>query len=97
VRRIEFEPAARAELLLAQDFYSAISPALGQRFAQVLAHAVDAIAQSPTTWPQVSHQLRRYVVKRFPYVVLYRAEGDVVLIVAVAHQSRRPGYWLKRV
>jgi plasmid stabilization system protein ParE len=48
-------------------------------------------------WPQVSRSLRRYVVKKCPYVLLYRAEGDTVLIVAVAHQSRRPGYWLKRV
>jgi plasmid stabilization system protein ParE len=97
VSRIEFERGARAELLEAQAFYTAISPALGRRFAQALAQATESIARAPETWPQVSRSLRRYVVKKFPDVLLYRADGDTILIVAVAHQSRRPGYWLKRV
>lgn len=95
--RIEFAPGARAELLEAQAFCAAISSALGRRFAQALGDATESVARAPAMWPPVSRGLRRYVVKTFPYVLLYRAEGDTVLIVAVAHQSRRPGYWRKRV
>ena len=41
--------------------------------------------------------MRRLLVKRFPYQLIYRVEGDEIVIYAVAHQKRRPGYWRKRI
>jgi plasmid stabilization system protein ParE len=96
VTAVVFSAAARDEALEAQRFYAALSPTLGERFAAVLDRAVAGIGESQTTWPQVSPRLRRHVMSRFPYVVLYRVERDEVLIVSVAHQRRQPVYWRRR-
>jgi plasmid stabilization system protein ParE len=96
VRRIQFDQRARAEVREADRFYSAISPALARRFAEALEEAVTIIGRDPMMWPMVAPGLRRHVLKRFPYVILYREEGDTLLILVVAHQSRRAGYGLDR-
>ncbi len=94
--RVELSPAARRELLDARAFYAAVTPALGKRFEATIDTVLRRIAASPTTWPQVSPRLRRYVVSEFPYSVLYRFADDHVLVVAIAHQRRRFGYWRGR-
>jgi toxin ParE1/3/4 len=96
VTRVEFDRRARAEVREAEGFYAAISPTLARRFAEAVEQAVTSISRDPLMWPVVAPGLRRHVVRRFPYVLLYRAEGDAVLILVVAHQSRHPGYGLDR-
>jgi len=54
--------------------------------------AVKLIAQAPERWP-IRQGLRRYVLRRFPYILVYRATSDEVVIVAVAHQRLDPGAW----
>jgi plasmid stabilization system protein ParE len=58
--------------------------------------AVQAISLSPERGPQVEEHTRRYLLRRFPYAVIYRAQAERVLVVAVAHMRRRPGYWRGR-
>lgn len=45
----------------------------------------------------VSGALRRFLLRRFPYYLLYRVEEDWILVLAVGHHSRRPGYWRDRL
>ena len=97
MKRIEFAQHARLEVREAERFYAGISVSLGRRFARAIEEATESIALAPTMWPMLTRNLRRYVVKRFPFVLLYRVDGDTVEIIAVAHQSRRPGYWFKRL
>ena len=59
--------------------------------------AESAIAKLPEAWPRYEQGTRRYLLRRFPFSVVYRVESRRVLIVAVAHGSRRPGYWKSRV
>jgi hypothetical protein len=54
------------------------------------------VVAAPQRWPQVDHRHRRYVVKRFPFSVLYRFNESEVVIVAVAHHKRHPAFWGKR-
>jgi plasmid stabilization system protein ParE len=96
VTPVELAPAARRELLDARAFYAAVTPALGKRFESSIDAALQRIVASPTTWPQVSPRLRRYVVSEFPYSVLYHFAHARVLVVAIAHQRRRFGYWQGR-
>jgi plasmid stabilization system protein ParE len=96
VTLVDLAPAARQELLEAKSFYAAVTPALGERFATVIERALRRIGSSPTLWPRVSPRLRRYVVSGFPYTILYRIEGEQVLVVAIAHQRRRFGFWRGR-
>ncbi len=71
------------------------------RAAQALARAVDAAVQqmstAPTRWPVVHQHYRWVRTPRYPYVLYYRIlDPDTVLVMAVAHARRRPGYWLRR-
>jgi len=65
-------------------------------FLDAVDHAVEAIIAAPHRWPSHRTGTRRYVLPEFPYSVVYLVE-DVISIVAVAHDKRRPGYWRERL
>jgi toxin ParE1/3/4 len=90
-----FLPEALAEYEDAASWYG---PDGGLRFIAAVEHAIDEVCTLPLTWPTWFgvDDLRRRVVPRFPYSIIYVVEPTAVLIVAVAHHSRRPGYWLAR-
>lgn len=88
--------SARQEIRDARDCYASQTAELARDFALAVEHALTAIASTPTLWPPYTHRSRRYPLKRFPYAVIYRAEPEIVRIVAVAHQSRNPTYWIGR-
>ena len=87
---------ARRELEAAVSFYDSIYPALGRDFAVEVQAICQRIAESPQAGLEVRPEIRRRILRRFPYVVLYAVEDDEVVVVAVAHQKRRPGYWAGR-
>ena len=92
----EIDDEALAEAEDARDHYAAIDPPLGDDFARSLDDAIDRIVANPLMWSPYTGRTRRYVLGRFPYAVVYRVRGDMVRVLAVTHQSRRPGYWLGR-
>ena len=96
MKPVRFHPWAELEILEAQLYYRDRSDVAAQAFALEMDHAFAAIAESPERWLKVSGEVRRYVLRRFPYNVLYRFESDRVFVTAIAHQSRRPGYWYGR-
>ncbi|CAN94118.1 hypothetical protein sce3958 [Sorangium cellulosum So ce56] len=59
--------------------------------------ALDAIAEGPESWPrwQAAYPYRMYVLRRFPFVVFFTAEGAGIQNVAFAHAKRRPRYWMR--
>ena len=91
-----FHPEADQELIEAQNWYRARSEVAAQAFALEIDHAISRILEAPHTYPQGRRGERQYVLHRFPYTILYRIRDDHVFITAVAHQSRRPGYWRHR-
>lgn len=98
----DFHPDARAELLAEVEWYDERDFGLGERFGVAVRAAVDAAADSPRAWgvwPGWDRQpvVRSKGVQDFPYRVVYFLHEDVVVIVAVAHTKRRPGYWSDRV
>lgn len=94
--RLEILPEAVEEAAAARAWYEERSPTAAKRFVKELDHAVRRILESPKLWPSYLHGTRRYLLRRFPYVVVYREENDRTLILAVAHCKRRPGYWKNR-
>lgn len=58
--------------------------------------AVNRIRESPTRWQMVDEDVRRCLTRKFPYEILYTIEEDYILILAVMHCSREPGYWKNR-
>lgn len=61
-----------------------------------LDRAVERIAEAPTRWPAHLHGTRRYLLRRFPFSLVYREVGPILTVVAVVHAKRRPGYWRDR-
>lgn len=93
---IDFHPEAIAEAAAAGEWYRERSDAAAAAFLTELDRAIESIAEAPDRWPQYLHQTRRFLLRRFPFSVVYRRVGDRVQVVAVAHGRRRPGYWRSR-
>jgi len=95
--RFRFLPEASEELRAAAEYYDAQSVGLGRELVIQVRRLCRMIAESPKVGRSVRPELRRRLVRRFPYSVLYSIENDEVLIVAVAHHRRAPGYWRNRI
>lgn len=91
-------PEAEAEARVAFEWYLERNPVAAQRFEDAMDQAVELIVERPFAWPleDADVDARRFLLRRFPYSVVYRVVGETVTVVAIAHQSRRPGYWRGR-
>ena len=94
---IDFHPAASDEAEAAYDWYAERSPIAAARFREELDAAVEDIQNDPERGGPYLHGARCYLLRRFPYLIVYhRPSADVIEVVAVAHGRRRPGYWKTR-
>jgi len=101
VKRLRVDSAAEEELRAAVAWYDNRRPGLGARFFAEVSRIVDVIRRQPGVGgavPRVraQHSARRVPLRRFPYFVIYRERDAEIQIVAVAHTSRKPGYWRHR-
>jgi plasmid stabilization system protein ParE len=95
--RLKLHPEARIDLKEGTAFYRHHSPLTAVAFAQEIARAVERVAEAPLRYPTGEHGTREFVLPwRFPYTVIYRIRESTVVIIAVAHHSREPGYWRHR-
>lgn len=94
---LEFHPDARIDALEAYEWYAKRSENAAEAFQEELQAAGNAIKQSPELWGNYLFGTRRYLMKRYPFVVVYRIGSDRIEIIAVAHGRRRPGYWKGRL
>lgn len=92
-----FHPEALAEYQEATLYYADRDPALALRFIEAVEDAIRRILDAPHRWRVLNDDVRRCLTHVFPYGVLYTTEPDFILIVAVMHGSREPGYWKQRV
>jgi len=96
VIRARFHPDAASELDEAAQFYESAQVGLGGAFAHEVERAVDRIKVFPEAGPPLGATVRAATVRNFPFWVVYRVLDTELLILAVAHQRRKPGYWRKR-
>ena len=96
-RELEYLEEALVEAEEAARWYAQRSPTAAAGFAFELEAATRAITETPNTWPLYDHGTRRYLIRRCPYSLIYRVETARLVIVAVAHAHRRPGYWKPRL
>jgi plasmid stabilization system protein ParE len=94
--QVRFHSSARTELTKAVEWYAQRQVGLGKDFSGEVRRALDQIIESPTLFPTASFDVRRCLISRFPYCIVYKVIGSVVWVVAVAHTSRRPEYWINR-
>lgn len=94
-RLVRFLDAAELELNEATDFYDLESPGLGSVFLDDLEHALAQVVEFPSAAPALNG-VRKRLLTKFPYALLYSLRDDEIRILAVAHQRRRPFYWQGR-
>ena len=94
---IEFLSEAEEEMVEAAAFYEEQAEGLGDRFLDDVEHSAQLLSEQPLIGQQLDEYLRRLLLHRFPFSLIYSMEPSGILIVAVAHQSRQPGYWRERL
>jgi toxin ParE1/3/4 len=87
------------ELEEAAAWYEARRPGLGFEFAAEIERVVASVAERPLAFPRWKGEdpVRRALASRFPYAVFFDIEPQRIVVMAIAHSSRRPGYWGARV
>jgi plasmid stabilization system protein ParE len=93
---VNFTQAARAELIEAQDWYESEAAGLGRRFRAAIDAVIERMSANPRQFPAVFKHVRRALVRRFPYALLFVVESDTLLVIACFHASRDPAQWQKR-
>lgn len=86
----------KKKLNAAALYYESREPGLGEEFLKELTHNLYCIRERPFSYPTDFDEYHRWLMTRFPYGVAYRVEGEKILVFAVAHLRRRPGYWRGR-
>jgi toxin ParE1/3/4 len=95
--QFELHPEAREEFLAAISWYESQVPGLGARFVAEIERCLTLLLEAPQIGSPLGPKLRRFVINDgFPYSIIYAVLRDTLYVVALAHGSRRPGYWRRR-
>ncbi len=94
---IVFHPDIDREVKASYQWYQDQAAGLGDDFLTELEAAFETIVEMPKTWPKFQPGFRRFLLSKFPFSVVYRFKAETVIVVAIMHNSRKPGYWNDRV
>ena len=94
--KFSFHPNAESELNDAIDYYNQIQEGLGLEFAKEVYLTIENIMSYPMAWTVLSKNTRRCLLNRFPFGVIYQVQSGEIIIIALMHLNRKPGYWKKR-
>jgi plasmid stabilization system protein ParE len=96
-KRLRVHSHAQEEINEAFDWYFRRSPEAADAFLTEIGASLAQIASHPQLYSTYTKNTRRRVLSGFPYSVIFQLKDDIILVVAVAHAKRRPGYWRKRI
>jgi plasmid stabilization system protein ParE len=95
--KLEFLPAAAEDLIDAAAYYESDLRGLGYEFMLEVQRITRVLVEQASLGKKIDQFHRRVALRRFPYALIFRHDGDIIRIVAVAHHRRRPRYWAGRV
>lgn len=93
---IQYHEGAETELLNEIGYLELRATGLGRRFFAEVRRAESLIVQFPESAEEIRPGIRKRILRQFRYSLIYSIEKDGFLILAVAHHSRQPGYWVAR-
>lgn len=93
----EFDPDARAEFLAAVEYYEECQAGLGRHFRLAVESELENICEMPFRFRVLHAPFRRCLVPKLPYSVIFSVEPKFILVIAVVHAKRKPGYWHDRI
>lgn len=96
VRRARWHLEASVEAEVATRWYRERSAAAAERFVGEIKQAIETILEAPQRWPMGFRGTRKLKLPCFPFLVIYRESDLTIEVLAIAHGSRRPGYWMER-
>ena len=94
---VRFLPVARQELEEALHWYEAKTSRLGTAFRSEADHQLARIREQPLQFPLMYADIRRALLRRFPYGIYFKIEGDDIFVIACFHAARDPTNWQDRV
>ena len=102
MRALRIHGAAAEEAIEAAAWYEKQRPGLGLEFERAINASLDLLEQEIiplTTMPGAAggRGIKRLLFRRFPYALIVHERGGEILVIAIAHQARRPGYWRNRL
>ena len=97
IKEVQFRKAALAEVRESYHWYETQRQGLGEEFILCLEEAIERISRNPESYPFVHKNIRRIIVRRFPYGVFYFTEQNKMVIIAVFHAKRNPKKWKNRL
>ncbi len=95
--QVRFLKPAQTEVDEAVAYFDEQRDGLGDRFEQDLAGTIRFLIEYPLTGKQLAPHIRKLRLRTFSYNIIYALDRDEIVIVAVAHHKRRPGYWRSRL
>lgn len=94
--RLVIRPEAEADLLDAMQWYRDQRPGLEDEFFLAFDAGLSKVRRAPQSFPFVHEDIRRALLRRFPYGIYYLLEGETVTVIAVFHAKRNPKRWQQR-
>ena len=94
--KVSFHPKAEEEFYEAIEYYEECQDGLGLEFAKEVFATIERIVNFSQAWSKICENIRRCLVNRFPYGIIYTIQNDEIIILAVMHLNRKPKYWKER-
>ena len=95
-KKVVYHPEAFEEFIEAAEYYEVCSPGLGNRFIDSIEKGVSHLLQNAFLYKPDKLGRRKYIIKKFPYLLIYKIKDNCIFILAAAHAARKPGYWKYR-
>lgn len=96
MKEIRWHPEAEDELYRSVEFYEDKAGGLGLEFLDHVEQSLGIVQEYPEVGPEFTSGIRRWLVRRFPFEVVYSVQTDVIYVLALKHQHQEPGYWKSR-
>jgi len=93
---LSVSPQAEKEAQKAAQWYERETSGLGVAFLEVVGRTLELLAERPLLFPVVYRDVRRALVKRFPYGIFFRLRPNQIRVIAIVHLARDPGVWQRR-
>jgi toxin ParE1/3/4 len=97
VKRKRYHPEADLEITEAAEFLERRRHEAGEKFLREIEDAIERLQREPNLWRVRPGSVRKYTTRNYKYQIWYQVTENEIYIIAVAHPSRKPGYWRKRI
>jgi len=97
MKQIIFVPEIASELDQSLEYYKKQEIGLEKLFLDEIEKALKKIQKNPERYHLIEDNIRKYIIKQYPYKIIYTIKPETIIIIAIVHQKRKPDYWKGRI